>query len=64
MGDEMSRVEIRMCGFGGQGIMMMGFIIGKAAALYEKKASTFNQSFGPEARGGACTATVVLMIPK
>ena len=56
----MPRQEIRICDFGGQGIIMMGYIIGKCAALFEGKASTLNQSFGPEARGGACSAQVVI----
>jgi len=56
----MSRNEIRVCGFGGQGVIMCGFIIGKAASLYDHKHATLTQSFGPEARGGACSAQVVI----
>lgn len=52
--------EIRLAGFGGQGIVLSGHILGKAAALFEKKNAVFTQSYGPEARGGSCSADVVL----
>jgi len=52
--------EIRISGFGGQGVIMAGFIIGRAAALYEDKESVLTQSFGPEARGGSCSAQVIV----
>jgi len=52
--------EIRFAGFGGQGIIRSGYIIGKAASLFDNKFATLNQSFGPEARGGACSAQVVI----
>lgn len=56
----MSRKEVVMGGFGGQGIILAGFIIGKAAAIFDKKNATFTQDYGPEARGGACRAQVVI----
>jgi 2-oxoglutarate ferredoxin oxidoreductase subunit gamma len=56
----MSRKEIRVSGFGGQGVILCGIIIGMAASLYDKKHATLTQSFGPEARGGACSAQVVI----
>ena len=52
--------EIRIAGFGGQGIILAGYIIGKAAAIYDKKFSTLIQSFGPEARGSSCSAQVII----
>ena len=52
--------EIRISGFGGQGIIRCGLIIGKAASLYDGKSATLTQSFGPEARGSACSAQVVI----
>ena len=55
-----SKTEIRLAGFGGQGIVLAGSILGKAAALYEDLNAVFTQSYGPEARGGACSADVVL----
>ncbi len=52
--------EIRISGFGGQGIILSGLIIGQAASIYDKGFATLTQSYGPEARGGACTAEVVI----
>ena len=52
--------EILISGFGGQGIVLAGNILGKAAALYDKKHATLTQSYGPEARGGSCAAQVVI----
>lgn len=52
--------EIRLAGFGGQGIILSGHILGKAAALFERKNAVFTQSYGPEARGGSCSADVVI----
>ena len=56
----MPRYEIRIAGFGGQGVITIGRIMGIAAALYEKKNAVQTQSYGPESRGGACRADVVL----
>jgi len=55
-----SLTEIRFAGFGGQGIIRSGIIIGKAVSIFDKKFATMNQSFGPEARGGACSAQVLV----
>lgn len=52
--------EVRLAGFGGQGIILSGHILGKAAALFEKKNAVFTQSYGPEARGGSCSADVLI----
>lgn len=56
----MTRTEIRISGFGGQGIILAAYVIGKAAAVVEGRHATLNQSFGPEARGSACSAQLVL----
>ena len=56
----MDRHEIRLSGFGGQGIILAGFILGKAAALYDHKHATMTQNYGPESRGGACSAQVIV----
>lgn len=52
--------EIRFAGYGGQGIIRSGIIVGKAASIYDNKFATMNQSFGPEARGGACSSQLVV----
>lgn len=54
------RIEVRFAGFGGQGIILASYIIGKAAALYDDKKSVQTQSYGPEARGGACSSGVII----
>ncbi|HEY91214.1 MAG TPA: pyruvate ferredoxin oxidoreductase [Dehalococcoidia bacterium] len=52
--------QIRLCGFGGQGIILAGFIIGQAATVYEGINAVFTQDYGPEARGGSCRADVII----
>lgn len=52
--------EIRFSGFGGQGIIRQGLILGKALSIYDNKFATMTQSFGPEARGSACSSQVVV----
>jgi 2-oxoglutarate ferredoxin oxidoreductase subunit gamma len=52
--------HILITGFGGQGIVMAGDILGKAATLYDHKHATMTQNYGPEARGGACTSQVII----
>ena len=56
----MERTEIRITGFGGQGVVLSGYIIGRACAVFADKHATLLQSFGPEARGSACSATQVI----
>lgn len=46
-------------GSGGQGILLMGQIVGSAAVL-EEKAVTFFPSYGPEMRGGTANCTVIV----
>ena len=52
--------EIIITGFGGQGIVLAGRILGQAAALGDRMESTLIQAYGPEARGGACSAQVII----
>ena len=56
----MQRTEIRLSGFGGQGIILAAYILGKAAALYDRKHATMTQNYGPESRGGACSGQVII----
>lgn len=58
--NQRSKQEIIVTGFGGQGIVLAGRILGMAAALKDDKESTLVQSYGPESRGGACCAQVVI----
>ncbi len=52
--------EIRIAGFGGQGVILSAVVIGKAGCIFQAGYSTMTQAFGPEARGGACSAQVIL----
>ena len=54
------RTEVQLGGFGGQGIISAGRIIGQAAAIYDKLEACFTQSYGPEARGGAAGSQVIV----
>ncbi|MBN1677535.1 MAG: 2-oxoacid:acceptor oxidoreductase family protein [Candidatus Thermoplasmatota archaeon] len=54
--------QIRFSGFGGQGVILMGIVLARAAALYDRpsgedgrprlKNAIQTQSYGPSARGG------------
>ena len=52
--------NIRICGFGGQGVILAGVIIGKAAAVHDGLECVQSQSYGPEARGGASRTEVII----
>jgi 2-oxoglutarate ferredoxin oxidoreductase subunit gamma len=54
------RKEIRISGFGGQGVVLAGYILGKGLAIYEGLEAVMTQSYGPEARGGASSANLVV----
>jgi len=52
--------ELRIAGFGGQGVILAGMVIGRAATIYDNKFVTLTQSFGPEARGSACSVQLIV----
>ncbi len=54
------RVEIRLAGEGGQGMILAGIILAEAAAIYDSKNAIQTQNYGPEARGGASKAEVII----
>ncbi len=54
------RVEVRIAGFGGQGVILAGVVLGRAAAVYEGLEAVQTQSYGPEARGGASRSDVIV----
>jgi 2-oxoglutarate ferredoxin oxidoreductase subunit gamma len=56
----MSHHDVVISGFGGQGVILTGIVLGKAVSIFSDGFATMTQNFGPEARGGACTAQVVL----
>ena len=55
-----SRTEIRLAGEGGQGMILAGIVLAEAAAIYDGKNAIQTQSYGPEARGGASKAEVII----
>ncbi len=56
----MSLTQIKVGGFGGQGVILAGSILGKAAAIHDDLYATMSRSYGPEARGGACSAQILI----
>ena len=54
------RKEVRLSGFGGQGIGLAGLLLGHAITLYDDLEAVMTQSYGPEARGGASSADVIV----
>lgn len=57
---ENSRFEIRIAGFGGQGVVTIGRVLGTAFTIHEGINSVNTHSYGPESRGGACRSEVVV----
>jgi 2-oxoglutarate ferredoxin oxidoreductase subunit gamma len=53
------RTEISISGFGGQGVILAGLLLGKAA-INDNKYAVQTQSYGPESRGGAARSEVVI----
>ncbi len=54
------RFEIRVAGFGGQGVVTIGRVLGVAFTIYEGINSVNTRSYGPESRGGACRSEVIV----
>ncbi|MCL6430476.1 MAG: 2-oxoacid:acceptor oxidoreductase family protein [Anaerolineae bacterium] len=54
------RIEVRLAGEGGQGLILAGVILAEAAAVHDGLHATQTQSYGPEARGGASKSEVVI----
>ncbi len=53
------RCGIRLTGTGGQGLILAGIVLAEAVLL-EGKNAVQSQSYGPEARGGASKAEVII----
>ncbi|SKC72897.1 2-oxoacid:acceptor oxidoreductase family protein [Maledivibacter halophilus] len=53
------RTEIRLTGSGGQGLILAGIILAETAIM-EGNNAVQSQSYGPEARGGASKAEVII----
>ena len=55
----MSKMELRLAGSGGQGVILATVILAEAAVLAGKHTAQ-SQAYGPEARGGSCKAEVLI----
>ena len=53
-------IKIRISGIGGQGIILMGYVLGKAAVVFDKITAVQTQSYGPEMRGTKCKSDLIL----
>lgn len=53
-------INISMCGFGGQGIVLLSVLLGTAAVTEKNLYAVQTQSYGSEARGGQCQAELIL----
>jgi 2-oxoglutarate ferredoxin oxidoreductase subunit gamma len=54
------RLEVRLAGFGGQGIISAGLMLAAAACIHDGRNAVQTRSYGPESRGGACKSEVVI----
>lgn len=55
----MNNLNIRVAGFGGQGVMMFGKILAYAAVETNKQ-TLWYPSYGPETRGGTANCSVII----
>lgn len=56
----MKRTEIRIAGFGGQGVVLAGVLLGTAAAVSDGRRAVQTQSYGAAARGGGARSEVII----
>jgi len=54
------KTEIRLAGAGGQGVILASIALAEAAGVHEGRRVVQTQSYGPEARGGASKADVII----
>ena len=54
------KTEVRLAGTGGQGLILASIILADAAGVHEGYHVVQTQSYGPEARGGASKADVII----
>ncbi len=60
----MVRYEIRIAGFGGQGVITLSKMIITAVSLYENLAATQTEAYSASARGGRCWAEVIVELDR
>ncbi len=56
----MGHLNIRICGFGGQGVILTTVILGTVVVTKGNKYAVQTQSYGSEARGGQCQAELII----
>jgi 2-oxoglutarate ferredoxin oxidoreductase subunit gamma len=54
------RIEVRLAGSGGQGLILAGLVLAEAAGVFDGHEVAMVQSYGPEARGGTSKAEVII----
>jgi 2-oxoglutarate ferredoxin oxidoreductase subunit gamma len=57
--NKLKKVEVRISGLGGQGVVLAGQILGRAA-VYDGKNAVLTQSYGAEARGSAAKSEIII----
>jgi len=56
----MPKTEIKIGGFGGQGVILSGYILGRAASIFDTKVCDHDPGIWPEARGSSCSAQLIV----
>jgi len=57
----MTRTEIKIAGYGGQGVITLGKMIAAAAILHQEgTTATQTEAYGAQSRGGSCWSAVVI----
>jgi 2-oxoglutarate ferredoxin oxidoreductase subunit gamma len=56
---KLKKIEIRISGLGGQGVVLAGQVLARAAVYYGKN-SVLTQSYGAEARGSVAKSEVII----
>src|SRR3974390_204435 len=56
----MKRTEVRIAGFGGQGVVLAGVLLGTASAVTDGRRAVQTQSYGAAARGGGARSEGVI----
>jgi len=56
----MKKIEIRLTGIGGQGVVLSSVILGRAASIYDKINAVQTETYGSDMRGGdVCTEVII-----
>ncbi|NHI94632.1 MAG: 2-oxoacid:ferredoxin oxidoreductase subunit gamma [Candidatus Lokiarchaeota archaeon] len=58
--EKMTRHEIRIAGYGGQGVITLSKLLINAAITFDRHQATQAEAYGPASRGGSCWAEVVI----